>query len=474
MRTHCRNTSRELAKGYHRSAPLIAPRQLKRIETAWTSQTRGLISVRLALLEPAVFPYVVCSIERGIHRDIELNDGVAFKHKNKKLALYKFMDSPPGVEGPAIKVRECLAFDLSQFRADEIDITYVSKDGHEEQIARLVKYGHLFLLSAGSSKHSAVVDVTMSVSSISRFVFIGGAVKSGTTWVEKLLNAHPELFMTGENHLFSWPPEDAVRSLFDQNQHPYFYSLVPTPKAGHLYAGMFRWGFACVLLSQYKAISDIAVLGDKSPTYSQHVAQILSLFPNARYIHCVRHPLDVAVARMFHESNLLNDSPELSAIPLRYRSRVASFVRIPIKKGEMFREPALLRWCLDEWINANVALQDFNTKRSDRILIVRYEDLASNGTSQIGKILRFLGVRVDRALIRKCKIESHFTKLSGGRPPGEENVRSFYRKGIVGDYANYLSASQIRLALSYLSQKSSTGSILNSYIPSQGHRSGCR
>jgi hypothetical protein len=446
------NTLGRPAKHYHQSAPRIIPRKLKRLETLSSSSNRGLIGVRIALLEPALFPYVVCSIERAIHRGMESNDGIVFTHKKTKLAYYRFQDSSRNFRGAGLIVRECLVFDLSQFAMDDIDIAYASENGDEEKIAKLAKYDHFFVLSAGRAKNSVIVDVKKSISPISNFVFIGGAAKSGTTWVERILNAHPEVLLTGENHLFSWPPEHTLRAIFSHNRHPYFYSLMPNPRADHLYAGIFRWGFACILLSQYKAVSGVSVIGDKSPTYSQHVAEILSLFPNARYLHCVRNPLDVAVSRIFHEANLLNDSPELSAIPRGHRSHVVSLVRRKITKGEMFREPALLRWALDEWINANVMVGRLRSSHSDRILTVRYEVLTSNNTSQIERILRFVGVRADMPHVRKCKLASDFAMLSGGRSPGEENVRSFYRKGIIGDYATYLSASQIKSALSYLSK----------------------
>ena len=78
-------------------------------------------------------------------------------------------------------------------------------------------------------------------------------------------------------------------------------------------------------------------------------------------------------------------------------------------------------------------------------IIVRYEDLLDDtyGTSRsvIGKLT---GQAVESERLKKAISDNDFTKLSGRRR-GQEDQKSFFRKGIREDWKNYFNAESARI-----------------------------
>jgi len=72
---------------------------------------------------------------------------------------------------------------------------------------------------------------------------------------------------------------------------------------------------------------------------------------------------------------------------------------------------------------------------------------AMNRLSQRNKGLMTLWASPDKipaGVLQKYIQENSFSKMAEGRKPGEENVKSHYRKGIAGDWMNHLTANNRR------------------------------
>ena len=83
-------------------------------------------------------------------------------------------------------------------------------------------------------------------------------------------------------------------------------------------------------------------------------------------------------------------------------------------------------------------------------LCVRYEELLANTVPEFSKVLDYLGIRNNRALAEVIVERNRFSRLSMGkriwqnqRKPGQEDTKSHFRKGIVGDWRNYLKPEHI-------------------------------
>jgi hypothetical protein len=279
-----------------------------------------------------------------------------------------------------------------------------------------------------------------------QLVFIGGAPKSGTTWVEKIANQHPDMLATGENNLFAWPSPDGLAALMESAPPPYYSFAVQQNTPFRTQAAMCYAGRAERVLRQIAMIADVCVIADKSPAYCSSLPEIFLTLPDSKYIHCVRHPLDVAVSRFFHERNLLIDRPELSLLPQdrRLRDYVRQFENSKAKPGDMFKNIEILDLMIDSALEGCGAFS--MAQKCHNIYIIKYEDLLNNYGATVRSLFQFCGLEVDDNLLEIINQHTHFAALSGGRDAGDDDPTHFFRKGIAGDHKNYMTKSQIEYA----------------------------
>jgi hypothetical protein len=69
-------------------------------------------------------------------------------------------------------------------------------------------------------------------------------------------------------------------------------------------------------------------------------------------------------------------------------------------------------------------------------LLVRYEDLNSDEHSCFRKIISYCDMEIPEKALKDA-VEKHSFEKRAGRKPGEEDVASHHRKGIIGDWRNY-------------------------------------
>ena len=79
-----------------------------------------------------------------------------------------------------------------------------------------------------------------------------------------------------------------------------------------------------------------------------------------------------------------------------------------------------------------------------RYLEVRYEDLVADPLPQLKRVLDHLGADSDAEVVRACVDAASFEKLSKGRSQGQEDSKSFFRKGIADDWKTQMTPAQIQ------------------------------
>jgi tetratricopeptide (TPR) repeat protein len=124
-------------------------------------------------------------------------------------------------------------------------------------------------------------------------LFVCGMFRSGSTLVEQVLAAHPEVSAGGE---LDWLMRTAASRL----------APFPSSMAGYDPA------LDAVLADEYRAhlarLFPAGIAGryitDKRPDNFQLIGLIKRLFPDARIVHSVRHPLDTGLSVFFQHINL--------------------------------------------------------------------------------------------------------------------------------------------------------------------------
>lgn len=167
-------------------------------------------------------------------------------------------------------------------------------------------------------------------------------------------------------------------------------------------------------------LDDLTPYFDKLKSGKGYIFKSHSLPPKnsrayIRYITVIRDPRDVFVSLAHYVSNL----------PLELGGWGEEFRNKPIKMkiSELIHKGDFMYDLYNEWSNY------------DNCLLLKYEDLKSDINFCIEQIIKYCDIDVSNKEIEEAINLNDFAKVSG-RKSGVENKKSFYRKGIVGDWKN--------------------------------------
>ena len=260
-----------------------------------------------------------------------------------------------------------------------------------------------------------------------RVFFVGGAMKSGTTWVQLLLDAHPQVCCRGEGHITGVLAPLLQKAVGEYNRvitgknRDIFGEIGGFPLLEETHLRWLLRGAAGLLLSRAASGSGAEVVGEKTPDNIRGMALLLSLFPQARFIHVLRDLTDVAVSAWFHN---LRVSPEWTE-----------------EKFSSIDAYALAN--LELWTNELRLARRFSGQHPGLLLTVRYEEMLEDAEPSLRRMLRFLALEASDEIVAACLAAASFEALSHGRSPGEEDLRSHFRKGIAGEGRRLLKPSTL-------------------------------
>jgi hypothetical protein len=258
--------------------------------------------------------------------------------------------------------------------------------------------------------------------------FVCGAPKSGTTWLQRILDAHPEVCCSGEGHFitrFSVPVAKVVNAYNRDLQVEARLVYEDEP----YYAGIDQDEFDEVvrgfILKRMRARADAETrwIGDKTPSYTRNLTVLNRLFPTAKIIHIVRDPREVAVSRMAFSKRAGVDEACTPGADQHRRTLEAA---------------------VESWLAAVTAVDAFAKEHPGLVHELRYRDLHEDPIGEAERLFGFLGVAAQQVLLEQIAAATSFEALSGRRP-GEEDPESFLRKGVPDDWQATLDPASAQL-----------------------------
>ncbi|HEX2729492.1 MAG TPA: sulfotransferase [Rubrobacteraceae bacterium] len=285
--------------------------------------------------------------------------------------------------------------------------------------------------------------------------FIVGRAKSGTSWLMRILNSHPDILCRGEGKFFG-------RQYMRDNQEQ--VKLQPTSLYGaiadseYLRAWVERSVWAededveehlanlTSLATNYflaRRLSKVGkrIVGDKTPfTGMEVVEEIKEIRPDAKLIHIIRDGRDVAISAIHHmwnharhEGGIHDLTPEELAKREAYRSDPQAF----LASGESIFTGRQLYGTAKNWAEmVRRAMEDGPKLLGENYTEVRYEDLLEEPEPEVRRLLGFLDADAREPVVNRCIERASFERRTKGRERGQEDSKDFMRKGIAGDWKN--------------------------------------
>jgi Tfp pilus assembly protein PilF len=185
-------------------------------------------------------------------------------------------------------------------------------------------------------------------------IFIVGQPRSGSTLLDRMLDAHPAVASGGELRFFGF----AVRQVAGIDEPRQFSPELLTAAAT---ADMTNIGEAYVDLASTLRL-DAAHIVDKLPSNYLYLPLILAALPNARVIHIRRNPMDACLAI--------------------YKQLFADAYLYSYKLGELARHYA----------RYSALMQTWRERFSDRFIEVDYEALVGDTEETLRGVLQYAGL----------------------------------------------------------------------------------
>jgi hypothetical protein len=267
--------------------------------------------------------------------------------------------------------------------------------------------------------------------------FIIASPRSGTTWISKALNVHPQVYCT-ERRLFGRYADLVKNDAKDELRlrctldHFAYWSLKPQAIGGN--KAVFKAYLKALQQEEYLSKGKRNVIDKITPyVHTSHVVSdgIKEHFPKSKLIFLLRDGRDVCTSGVFHWFNKQLASEELSDFE---KSRRETFVNKAPFKGDRFFTTSEI----EEWAHTwSQPLREIDKFDSSKVLLISYEDMLQDQRQVLSQVYSHAGVSNSNAILDKCVEASTFKKMSGNREQGEAQANAHVRKGVSGDWKNY-------------------------------------
>lgn len=216
-------------------------------------------------------------------------------------------------------------------------------------------------------------------------IFLVGTGRSGTTLLQLILNAHPNIAIWGEIHYFdqilqikNWVPSimkpEDLEHFFSYLKRTEHYQYLPgaqrvfeSTKSRLLAEKNCNYEkFYRILIEEYAKSQGKLRFGEKTPYNILYLEEITQLFPKGKIIHIKRDPRDV----------------------------VASYIKLPAASKDVIIHSLAWKCFITSWENY-LAMPPV----AHNYLQLTYEDLVYNPEQELKKICEFIGETYNREML---------------------------------------------------------------------------
>jgi hypothetical protein len=225
------------------------------------------------------------------------------------------------------------------------------------------------------------------------FVFVLGCQRSGTSLLQQMLDAHPQLAVTcdtefiprvlpadapADGRLDRDTVERAIGYRTRSGRAGFDHLELPAETARRLAERADTYAqFVTLLFDEVAARRGKALAGDKTPDYSRYVPVLRGLFPEARFVDIVRDGRDVALSM------------------LRW-AKTGS--RGPVRTHVWQENPVAA--CALWWSDMVRLPAQAGADAPDRYLRIRYEELIAGPEGVLQEVIDFLGLPFAAEMLR--------------------------------------------------------------------------
>ena len=308
--------------------------------------------------------------------------------------------------------------------------------------------------------------------------FLLGHGRSGTTWLQSVLDAHPEVMCTGEGWLFNrdFRRED-FKDLHPKLKPTSLYGAIAGDEHPRLWAERSVWGVGEGPDEHLDNLTRIAtnyfmgrklartnarkktnkrIVGDKTATPGPQVyGEIARIYPEAKVINIIRDGRDVAVSVMHFLWNhaITEDGAgaqnggiyELEAEELERREAYRTDSSAVLASTGLFTEKRLRDTARGWAEEVGESVELGQAALGERYVEVRYEDLLSRPEEVVGHLLGFLEADASPEAVRGCIEATGFERLSSRGRGQEDSTSVRVRQGIAGDWRNVFTEDDQRI-----------------------------
>ena len=284
---------------------------------------------------------------------------------------------------------------------------------------------------------------------IQNYHFVISSPRSGSTWLARALNQHPEILAT-ENRLFGmfcevWKNNNgksAPRITADQfvrglANHSFFGEL-GFESAKQMDNELFP-ALTKTLAEFLRQRSGKPVIVDKVTPYLGTSRQVLEKaacqFTDAKFVHLIRDGHDVAVSGVFDWVAREKEDSD------RYKFFVQQDRTIELNR--FFDDELLERWAT-YWKEPHAAFSELHNQfPPERVVEVRYESMLQDQGLELQRIFTHLQVAGDAKVAESCAAAVTFEKTTQ-RSAGQADNLAKARKGIAGDWKRFFTRTDAR------------------------------